>query len=119
MRNIVIAGSRSLQNNYKAISVLDTFFKKYKPSEFTAVSGMARGIDIMARDKAIENGFTVLEYPADWERYGKSAGYIRNAEMTKISHCSLILWDGVSRGTKHMIDLCEKEGVATHLIVIR
>lgn len=119
MRNIVIAGSRTLQNNYKAIAALDAFFKKYKPSEFTIVCGMARGIDMMARDKGVELGFSVLEYPADWERFGKSAGYIRNVEMAKVSDCAFILWDGKSRGTKHMIDLCEKESVTAHIIVIR
>lgn len=51
-------------------------------------------------------------YPADWNKWGKVAGFRRNDEMSA-SGLTLVLafWDGMSRGTKDMIDRCEARGV--------
>lgn len=72
------------------------------------VCGCARGADTLGKQFAEELGLKVLEYPADWDKYGKRAGYIRNEEMAKISNALIAFWDGESRGTKHMIDLAKK-----------
>lgn len=53
---------------------------------------------------------------ADWDIYGKSAGYIRNAEMAKYADACVVFWDGKSRGTKHMIDLAKKEGIGLKVV---
>lgn len=46
------------------------------------------------------------DFPAEWDKYSRSAGFKRNAETAdKCDYC-LILWDGQSHGTKHDIDLC-------------
>lgn len=47
------------------------------------IEGEARGADTIAREVAEERGMTVLKYPAKWERYGNSAGPIRNSTMIK------------------------------------
>lgn len=47
-------------------------------------------------------------FPADWEKYGRKAGYLRNDQMARYTDVAIILWDGQSRGTKHMIDLMMK-----------
>ena len=71
------------------------------------VSGGARGVDRLAIQYA-----EIIEKPcrvfyADWTTYGKSAGCIRNVDMAKYADYGLALWDGKSRGTKHMLDLME------------
>jgi len=45
------------------------------------IEGEARGADRIARDVAKELGFDILKFPADWSRYGRSAGPIRNRQM--------------------------------------
>ena len=52
-----------------------------------------------------DNDIEVIEYPADWDKYGKSAGYIRNREMADVCDCAVIFWNGLSRGTANMIKL--------------
>ncbi len=69
------------------------------------ISGCARGADALGEQWAIANNIPILKYPADWDKHGKSAGYIRNAEMAKVTEFGIALWDGESKGTKHMIDL--------------
>lgn len=72
------------------------------------VSGMARGADILAVDFAKRYNVVLHEYPANWDKYGKGAGFKRNEQMAFFSDGLLAFWDGESRGTKHMIETMEK-----------
>lgn len=64
---------------------------------------------------ARRNNVPVEKYPANWDKYGKSAGYIRNEEMAKVADSLLAIWDGKSRGTKHMIDIATKKGLTVFI----
>lgn len=61
-------------------------------------------------------GYSVDQYPADWDTYGKSAGYRRNEDMAKIADACIVFWDGESRGSKHMIDIAEREGLPLRIV---
>lgn len=88
--------------------------------EIKFVSGAARtGADKLIIDWCRTNHFVCEEHPADWESHGKSAGYIRNAEMEKVSDILLAFWDMESRGTKNMIELMERKGARVIIIDIR
>ena len=56
------------------------------------------------------------EFPADWERHGKAAGYIRNREMAQNADALVAFWDGESRGTKSMIDLAKEYDLAVRVL---
>ena len=47
-------------------------------------------------------------FPADWNTYGKSAGFVRNIEMAENATALIAFWDGKSSGTKHMIETAKK-----------
>lgn len=70
---------------------------------------MARGADALGLQFADRNDLKVHKFPADWDSYGKSAGYRRNAEMAEFADECLILWDGKSKGSIHMKDLALKK----------
>ncbi len=72
---------------------------------------MARGADKLGYDWGKANNIPIAEFPADWNRYGKSAGYRRNVEMAKNADALLALWDGKSRGTRHMIEIAVCQGL--------
>jgi hypothetical protein len=76
----------------------------------TIISGGARGADSFAKSFALNLKFEYIEFPADWGKYGKRAGYLRNVQI--VDECDLLIafWDGESKGTKHSIDLAEKAG---------
>lgn len=106
---ILIAGSREITQyglvdhalHYYTDHLLATR-KLKRGEEIEIVAGGARGVDTVARDIATNHGFPYSEFPANWERDGKAAGIIRNAEQGAYCDCGLIIWDGKSRGTDHM-----------------
>lgn len=114
---VIIAGSRQFYDysllKEKCLKILSD---KLKDCDIQIICGCARGTDTIGKQFAEEFGFKVLEYPADWEKYGKSAGYRRNKEMAKVADALIAFWDGESRGTKHMIDLAKEYGLPTRII---
>lgn len=80
------------------------------------ISGNANGADKLGERYAKERGYELITKPADWDRFRKSAGYRRNAEMADIGNAAAIFWDGESKGSKHMIDLAKEKGLAVRVI---
>ncbi len=74
------------------------------------VSGMARGADALGYAFAKANGITCYPFAADWYKYGKSAGFVRNAAMADVADGLLAFHDGVSKGTAHMINTMRSMG---------
>ena len=80
--------------------------------EHTLVNGGASGADSLARRAAEELGWTVETYPADWETYGKRAGYLRNKQMVDSQPDLCLAFPlGVSRGTWMTVKLCGKANI--------
>lgn len=73
------------------------------------ISGTARGADRLGEDWALKNKVPIEKFPADWDEHGKSAGHIRNAEMAETAEALIALWDGVSPGTKSMIEIAKRK----------
>ncbi|WP_370242885.1 DUF4326 domain-containing protein [Marisediminitalea sp.] len=116
--NVCIAGSRDFSDfNYledTAINYLNSNYVLY-PEDVTIISGAARGADKLGERLAREYGMNLIVMPADWDRYGRRAGYLRNMEMAKKADLALIYWDGSSPGTKHMINICKARGITTEV----
>jgi hypothetical protein len=101
---LAIIGSRNF-TNYK---LLQEILEQYKPKITLVVSGAAKGADSLGEKWALENNIQTLIFPADWNQYGKRAGFIRNEDIIKNCDCCIAFWDGESKGTKHSLSLCEK-----------
>lgn len=80
------------------------------------VSGHARGADALGERFATEQNFQTLVMPADWEKYGRSAGPKRNAQMAEIANALIAFWDGQSRGTKNMIETAKQKGLNVKVV---
>lgn len=70
----------------------------------TVISGGAKGVDSLGEWYAIQYGIPLEIHKADWAKYGRGAGPIRNQEMAEIADALIALWDGESRGTADMIN---------------
>ena len=114
MSKVVLAGGRDF-NDYDLLKLKLDFLLQNK-TDVEIVSGAARGADSLGERYAKEKGYSIHTKPADWDNYGKSAGYRRNAEMAQYGDALVAFWDGKSKGTKHMIDLAEKHGLLIKVV---
>lgn len=85
------------------------------------ISGGARGADTLADKWSALHGINMEVYPAEWERYGKAAGPIRNQLMLdrllqeEIPRLLAFLAKG-SKGTKNMIDIASNQDINITII---
>lgn len=105
---VVIAGSRDFKDYSLCKAVMDVWIGMYGYPN-AIISGCARGADKIGEWWAKEFETEVMRFPADWEAHGKAAGYRRNVEMARECDGAVVFWDGESKGTKHMIDILEKQ----------
>lgn len=107
MFRVIIAGSRDFDDYDLVVSTMDNLLQNIT-DPVTIVCGMARGADTLGEKYAISRGYEVAYFPAEWNKYGRAAGYKRNEQMAQNADALVAFRDGSSRGTKHMIDLAHK-----------
>ena len=118
MIKVIIAGTRDF-NDYSFLKKnLDYFLQGINPNneEIEIVSGNARGADKLGERYAKEHNLPVKLFPANWDKYGKRAGYLRNQEMANYADVLIAFWDEKSKGTKHMIDIAKKQGLTVIVV---
>ncbi|QIN94827.1 hypothetical protein CPT_Privateer_034 [Proteus phage Privateer] len=117
---VIIAGSRDLK--FSQLSKMFNLVNKdhnILKNTTEIVSGNARGADRFGELLAEENEIKLTVFKPDWDQYGKSAGYIRNAEMGKYADMGVILWDGVSKGSLHMYNYLVRNEIPVILVTIK
>jgi len=119
---VIIAGSRDF-NSFELLEFeVIRIFKKLKAegyfttrNDITIVSGTARGADQLGEKFAEKYNLKLERFPADWDKFGKSAGYKRNQQMSTFAKedngVCICFWNQTSKGTKHMIDIANKDGL--------
>lgn len=110
----IIAGSRSI-NDFSFVE------KSIERSGFRITevfSGRAYGVDRLGEEWGRQNGILIRYFPADWAHYGKRAGYLRNEEMADNAEALIAIWDGISRGTKHMILVAKRKKLDVFTVML-
>lgn len=107
---LLVAGSRDYYDYDEFSDIMNFIHEKYNIAEI--VSGGARGADAFAERWAKENNIPIKIFKANWDTYGKSAGFIHNASMHDYlsqfeNRMCLCFWDGQSRGTAQNFNLCK------------
>lgn len=115
---VLICGSRKYTNPNLVQQAIEGFQDdELGHGKITSIiSGGARGIDTLARNYAKYHDIPFTEYPADWNKYGKSAGYKRNIVMIDVADGVIAIWDGESKGTKHSIKYSIKSDKPTYVL---
>lgn len=104
---VAIVGSRTASNDLREQCWK---FGQTLPLNTVIVSGGASGIDTVANNIAFSRGLQTEIYPADWKRFSKSAGMIRNRDIVKAADVIVAFWDGKSKGTANTIEQARKAG---------
>jgi len=112
----IIAGSRSV-TPVQFVAGLGACPWRHHITE--VVSGTALGADRLGEEWAEEQGIAVRRMPADWDRYGKKAGFLRNREMAQVAEALIALWDGTSPGTRDMVKEGRERGLEVFLYYVR
>lgn len=107
---LIIAGGRDC-NSFKLLLNAIKELEIPVDAKTEIVSGMAKGADTLGCMYAEEFDLKLHKFPAQWDLHGRKAGPLRNIEMAKFADSLLALWDGKSKGTKHMIDEATKRGL--------
>jgi hypothetical protein len=116
---VIIAGSRGIEDPQMVAAAIAA--SGYEITE--VLSGTCRGVDQTAERWAESVGVPVNRFPAQWQRFGRSAGPRRN--MLMIEHIAssgqgalIAVWDGRSPGTRHIIDYARRRGVAVYVHLV-
>lgn len=112
---IIVAGSRSITDEAFVADLILTNVKDICVGNPLIISGGAAGVDSFAKKVCNTYNIPFQEYPADWKTYGKRAGYIRNEEMAKDADMLIAIWDGKSKGTRHMINIALDKGLDVYV----
>ena len=107
---IIIAGGRDFDDYKMLVEKVDTVLAELRSpgDKFKIVSGGATGADYLGEKYAHKRNCELKLFPANWDKYGKSAGYRRNIKMAKYANTCICFWDRKSKGTKHMINLAKE-----------
>lgn len=101
----IIAGSRSIIDESLVYAVI-----REAGFEITeVVCGCAKGVDTLGMRWARDNEIPVREFPPNFDKFGKAAPLRRNEQMAWYAEAVIIVWDGVSKGTQHMMEFARRE----------
>jgi hypothetical protein len=95
----IIAGSRDIVD----YSIIEQTMKMVNWEITEVVSGGAKGVDLLGEVWAKTHGIFLRVFPAQWDLFGKEAGFKRNSEMVDYADCLIAIRKDKSRGTTDTI----------------
>ncbi len=109
---IIVFGGRFFNDRDRVFNVLDLVQQETcMIEEMILIAGGAPGADQLAYEWALEKNVFFLLFPADWEKFKKRAGFLRNTAMCKIGQPNLgVMFPGGS-GTKMMRDILVADNI--------
>ena len=108
---VLVCGGRDFDDHELMFRVLNGILSDRWGEGLTIIHGGARGADRLAGSWAEYKGLDIEVYPADWKRYGKQAGFIRNAQMLEEGEPDLVVAFEGGVGTAMMVKLAREAGV--------
>lgn len=105
---IAIGGCRDYEEYREFCEFVSMCMEKMEREEVVILSGHCSGVDLMAERYAAENGITLEIFPANWAKYGRAAGPVRNKQMVERADAVIAFWDGKSKGTASLLQYAKK-----------
>jgi hypothetical protein len=121
---VLVCGSRDWDDESVIFNILSMLFMNHAHPGLVVIEGGARGADRAAAKWADQPGFLPPvkheQYPADWEKHGRAAGYIRNQQMLDEGKPDVV-WAfhddlSQSRGTADMVRRAKKAGIPVYVV---
>lgn len=120
MFSVIICGSRDYDNYERLKTMCDYYLsKKIQSGErVVVISGGAKGADSLGERYAQERGLEVKVFRADWDKYGKRAGILRNTKMAEIANACIAFPSAYSenKGTLNMIQQAKQHNLLVRVV---
>lgn len=121
---VIIAGGRDFKDYDLLEENCDRILANIEVEEIVSggqvttdpVTGEKYGADYLGELYAKDNWHKVKIFPANWNKLGKRAGPIRNAQMAEYADMLIAFWDKRSRGTQSMIYEAYAKGLIVHIV---
>lgn len=107
---VLVCGGRHYDDMRSVYRELDSLRREHGP--LTVIQGGATGADKLAREWTYlqKDKVTLINVPADWNKHGRAAGPIRNAEMLDENPDLVLAFPG-GTGTADMVRRAKARGV--------
>lgn len=97
MDKVAVVGGRDFTDQSRMFYILDKYNEKHGISHI--ITGGARGADTLAESYAKSRCIPYTVYPANWDKHGKQAGFLRNTDIVKASDVVIAFPTKSSKGT--------------------
>jgi len=111
---VIIAGSRSITDQATVDAAVEA--SGFLITE--VVSGTARGVDRLGEAWAQARSIPIVRFPADWDKYARAAGPIRNRQMAEYGEALIVVMVPKSRGSLNMVQTMKKFGKPSSVVII-
>lgn len=101
---ILVCGGRNYLEYWKVHEILFDLWPD------TIIQGGANGADFLAKVWSHAYEIECIQVDAEWKKFGKAAGHIRNGEMLKLKPDLVVAFPG-GVGTANMIKQAKDSGV--------
>ena len=116
---ILVCGGRDYRDTKFICEILDSYLNDY-PYSLSIIEGGAPGADLVAQLWAERHRVPCVTIPADWRRYGLSAGPVRNQQMIDMKPDVVLAFpSGTSRGTYDTINRATHADILTYVYAPR
>ena len=114
---VIVCGSRTWKDDIRVKVEICALVTHY--GDVTVVHGdCPKGADSHARRWAADRGAKEERHPADWNKHGRGAGFIRNQEMADAgADLCLAFCNGATPGTQDMMRRAHKKGIKTKFLM--
>jgi hypothetical protein len=107
---VIVSGSRDFDDENFVFAILDEIHQGKGIDEI--IHGGCRGADKIGEAWADLRGVYVKEFAADWNKYGKKAGPIRNRSMALRADLLVAFYEGkCGKGTRDMVNAALEVGL--------
>ena len=111
---VAVVGSRSLDGRCYGMLA-----EHIPPGVSEIVSGGASGAESLAEQYALERGLPMTVIRPDYKTYDRTAPLIRNSQIVSESDFTLVLWDGISRGSLNVIMTCIRTNKPFKVLLVK
>ena len=111
-KRLIVAGDRTFGNYGVVADAIEEQLGTFDE----IVSGGARGVDTLGEQWANNHGVKLTVFKAEWNKFGKAAGVIRNRQMAEYADSLLAFLKPTSKGTKNMITVATKLGLEVTVV---